>query len=244
LEESEQQQQQHSRPQFHQQQQAPIKRTLDPVTTGTSVLGIKYKDGVLMMADTLVSYGTLARFKNERRIAGIGKNTLLGATGEFSDFQNIIDLLDQLVTEEIVFDDGSKLSSREIHSYLGRVMYNRRNRFDPYYNQLVVAGSHQNQTFLGYVDLVGTTYEDTTIATGYGAYIARPLLRNAYRPDLTEEQATTVLNDAMRVLYYRDAQASNRVQLAKVTVEGWTIGEPYEISKTNWFELASLRYAY
>jgi 20S proteasome subunit beta 7 len=34
----------------------------------------------------------------------------------------------------------------------------------------------------------------------------------------------------MRVLYYRDCRASNRVQIAKVTTDGVVISEPYEIS--------------
>ena len=39
----------------------PMKRTQQPIVTGTSVLGIKYKDGVMLAADTLASYGSLAR---------------------------------------------------------------------------------------------------------------------------------------------------------------------------------------
>lgn len=36
-------------------------------------------------------------------------------------------------------------------------------------------------SFLGSVDLVGTTYEDKIMASGYGTYIAVPLLRREYR---------------------------------------------------------------
>jgi 20S proteasome subunit beta 7 len=32
---------------------APIQHTQQPIVTGTSVLGIKYKDGVMLAADTL-----------------------------------------------------------------------------------------------------------------------------------------------------------------------------------------------
>jgi len=64
---------------------------------------------------------------------------------------------------------------------------------------------------LGQVELLGTQYEDDTLATGFGAHIARPLLRNAYRPDLTEEEARKVILDCMRVLFYRDARTINKV---------------------------------
>lgn len=65
------------------------------------------------------------------------------------------------------------------------------------------------------MDLQGTCYESSTIASGYGAYIAQPLLRKAVEGKegtLTEQEATALLNDCLRVLYYRDARSLNRVR--------------------------------
>ena len=39
-----------------------------------------------------------------------------------------------------MWDDGNSLGPKEIHSYLTRVMYNRRNKFDPLWNTLVLGG--------------------------------------------------------------------------------------------------------
>jgi len=39
-----------------------------------------------------------------------------------------------------VTDDNAKLSASEIHSYLTRVMYNKRNKMNPLWNTLLVAG--------------------------------------------------------------------------------------------------------
>jgi len=36
--------------------------------TGTSVLGLAFKDGVVIAADKLGSYGSMARFRNISRI--------------------------------------------------------------------------------------------------------------------------------------------------------------------------------
>lgn len=54
---------------------------------------------------------------------------------------------------------------------------------------------HVLWSFLGYVDLHGTNYEDVTLATGYGSYLARPILRNVRqgRPNLSEEEARYVV---------------------------------------------------
>jgi 20S proteasome subunit beta 7 len=75
-------------------------------------------------------------------------------------------------------------------------------------------------SFLGYVDLLGTTYSSPTMATGFGAHIAIPLLREAYEakagiegdgPLLTEEEAEKLLEECMKVLFYRDARSMNKV---------------------------------
>ena len=70
----------------------PLTHTKRPIVTGTSVLGIQYKDGVMLAADTLGSYGSLARFKDLRRIRKVGARTLVGASGEYSDFQHILQI--------------------------------------------------------------------------------------------------------------------------------------------------------
>lgn len=42
-----------------------------PYVTGTSVLAIKYKDGILMAADTLAAYGSTKRYKSTERVCKV-----------------------------------------------------------------------------------------------------------------------------------------------------------------------------
>jgi len=70
----------------------------------------------------------------------VNDNTIIGAGGEYSDFQYILRLLDQLTTEDFAVDDGAKFEPKELHSYLGRVMYNRRSKINPLWNSVIVAG--------------------------------------------------------------------------------------------------------
>lgn len=62
--------------------------------TGTSVIGIKYDGGVLLAADTLASYGSLARFDDITRLHQAGPHTCVAASGDMSDFQQLQHLID------------------------------------------------------------------------------------------------------------------------------------------------------
>lgn len=68
-----------------------------------------------------------------------------------------------------------------------------------------------NCSTLGLCDHRGTQYESNTIASGYGGYLAQPLLRKAYKDDLTRDEAKEILETCMKVLFYRDARTINKV---------------------------------
>lgn len=77
--------------------QHPVSHTQQPIVTGTSVLGLRYKDGVMMATDTLASYGSLARFMNIERMHPLGEHTVLGASGDMSDMQYVLHELDKVL---------------------------------------------------------------------------------------------------------------------------------------------------
>jgi len=222
------------------------KRTTRPIVTGTSVLGVKYRDGVMLAADTLASYGSMAKYKNARRLVPVNSRTLIGAGGEYSDMQTISDLLrrnaleDRCTADSLYDEDNNEECAREVWSYLRAVMYNRRSKMNPLWNDIVVAGFSQNEDgstsdtpFLGVVDKIGTAYEDDVLATGFGSYLAMPIMREKARVDMEEGEARALLEDCLRILFYRDCRALNRVQIAKVTKDGQVlVSDPYELDTT------------
>ena len=143
--------------------------------TGTSVLAIKYKDGVMLAADNLgafysislayssadltafstspASYGSLARFKDIPRLQPVGSTTVVGAGGDMSDFQYLQRLLDELVIDEFTAQDGNELGPKEIHEYLSQVMYARRSKMNPLWNSLLVGGFKDGQRCVSYLVL-------------------------------------------------------------------------------------------
>jgi 20S proteasome subunit beta 7 len=214
----------------------PVTVTQNPIVTGTSVVALTYKDGIMMAADNLASYGSLARFRNIERLAPVGTHSVIGASGDISDFQFLRHKLESVMIKEHYADDGHILTTPNIFEYLFRLMYGRRSKMNPLWLELIVGGVTKGQKFLGYVNLQGTTFQSTTVATGYGAYIAQPILRKAVEgkeDTLTEEEAIEIINTCMRVLFYRDSRSINKLQRAKITEAGLEITDPYSLD-TEW----------
>ncbi|KAJ0170227.1 hypothetical protein K1T71_014155 [Dendrolimus kikuchii] len=205
-----------------------------PITTTTTVIGVKFDKGCVIAADTLGSYGSLARFRDCSRVLKVNDLILLGSGGDYADYQYLKDIIEQKIIDEQCVGDGLQLKPRSLYCWLTRVLYNKRSKMDPLWNNYIVAGIQDGEPFLGAVDKLGTAYEDAAIATGLGAYMATPLIRDAIdNGPLNEESAKALVRKCMEVLYYRDARAFARYQLGVVTASKVVVEEPTEI-KHDW----------
>ena len=152
--------------------------TTSPIVVGASVVGVKYADGILMCTDTLASYGSLARYKTLPRMASIGNSTLLGASGEYSDFQELVRLLRVKETEDFIEHDGLHLTPAHIASYTAFLMYQKRNKMNPLSNSVLVAGFVNCSSYLASVDLFGTHVMGEHLETGFASRIGKPIVES------------------------------------------------------------------
>ncbi|GHJ87911.1 hypothetical protein NliqN6_4313 [Naganishia liquefaciens] len=237
-----------------------VSHTQQPLVTGTSVLGLVFADGVMLAADNLASYGSLARFRDIQRLVPLestkSSSTCLAVGGDMSDFQYLQRQLESMIISErtqALGDDHPTLGPKQIYEYLSNLMYARRSKMDPLWNSMLLGGVKDGESFLGYVDLLGTTYSAPTLASGFGSHMAQPLLREAYEKRQAEgqrgekqgelmsrEEATAVLEDCMKVLYYRDARSLNKYQIATITADGVDISAS-KTSETQWKFAEGLR---
>jgi len=138
-------------------------------------------------------------------------------------------------------DDVTALSAQNLHTYLSKVMYKRRSDFNPLWNALLVAGlDDKKKPFLASVDLLGTTFSAPTLATGFGAHLAQPILRRAV-PDeeaaakLTKEEAIETIKQCMKVLFYRDARSMDQYSIAVIdTQSGVDLKESEKLEAQSW----------
>lgn len=135
---------------------------------------------------------------------------------------------------------AGQLNAANLHKYLSKLMYRRRNDFDPLWNQILVAGfDSASAPFLASVDLRGTTFTSPSLATGFGAMLAQPIMRRyaateADAARLTREEAVKVVKECMKVLFYRDARSLDRYSIAVVTKDGVELSEDEQLERQSW----------
>lgn len=66
------------------------------MVTGTSVLGVTFAGGVMLAADTLGSYGSLARFRSLSRVRKVMDSCAVAASGDVADFEYMERLFEYL----------------------------------------------------------------------------------------------------------------------------------------------------
>ncbi|KAB2578651.1 putative proteasome component pre4 protein [Lasiodiplodia theobromae] len=243
------------------QSNGPMQHTQQPIVTGTSVVAVKYKDGVVIAADNLASYGSLARFTDVKRLRVFNNKSVIGFGGDVSDMQYLDRLLtslsiredysqheaaeDDVSGEEQPLGSGASLNAKNLHTYLSKVLYRRRSEFNPLWNVLLIAGfDHDGKTpFLAHADLLGTTFSAPALATGFGAHLATPILRKrvpdeAAARELSRADAVQLVKDCMKTLFYRDARSLDRYSIAVVER-----GRDVELSENEQLENQSWAFA-
>ena len=68
------------------------------------MVGIQFKDGVLIAADILGSYGSLARFRNLERVMKVNDNIILGAGGDYADYQCLKSNIERKMYVKYIFN--------------------------------------------------------------------------------------------------------------------------------------------
>lgn len=176
-----------------------------------------------------------------KRLRTFNQLAVVGFGGDISDMQYLDRLLNSLDIKENYSSAGHTLNAKNLHTYLSKVMYKRRSDINPLWNQMLVAGLDGDDTpFLSSVDLLGTTFSSPTLATGFGAHLAQPLLRKLAEeesqvPNVTRDQAVKAIEECLKVLFYRDARSLDKYSIAVITkADGVELKENVQIEGQSW----------
>lgn len=211
--------------------------------TSSSIVGFRYKDGIVVASDTSLNYGSLKMIRDVKKYHFLSNGTLMIAKGEYSDFQELIKICEEEKNED------KKMGVREWIRFIQRVMYYSRTNFNLLNLSIIVAGydkkimrkevkinsleEFDSKLVFGVIDRIGNFYSDDVLGEGISAFISVPYIREHNITSMNKEQAIQLMKECMQTLYYRDCMADNHVKIVGIDKSGMWEDEPF-ILNGNW----------
>lgn len=197
-----------------------------PKKTGTTIVGVVFKDGVVLGADTRATNDTIVAEKNCAKIHYIASNIYCCGAGTAADTEYTTRLISsQLELHRL--NTGRQVRVVSATRLLKQYLF----RYQGYVSAaLVLGGVDLNGPYLGTVAPHGSTDKLPYVAMGSGSLAAMSVLEDRYKPDMSEEEAKKLVADAIRSGIFNDLGSGSNVDLCVITKDKTEMLRPYHVA--------------
>ena len=192
--------------------------------SGTSILGIICKDGIVMAADRRATAGNLVMSKNTQKAVQINDYLVTSGTGMASD----IELMKKIIAAELKLKElksKERPTIKEAANLIGMVAYKniRQPTMIPFIAGTLVAGFNEDGTCELYsVEPAGSVMKvddyDANFSSGMPFILG--LLERQWKKDLTVKQAVELAIEAIKSSTQRDVGSGSGIDVFTITKEG------------------------
>ncbi len=192
----------------------------EKILRGTTTIGLKTKDGVVLCADMRASAGYFIANNNTMKIQKIDDHAGMTMAGGVADAQNITDILRYHANihriqkqEPIPIKSLTRLTSLIFHQ----------NRGYPFIADILVGGYDNDGPALFNIDMFGSVEEKTYVATGSGSPVAYGLLEEEFREELTVEEAKLIAIRAVKAAIIRNIGTGDGINVSIIDKNGFRL---------------------
>ena len=192
----------------------------EKILHGTTTVGIKATDGVVLCADMRASAGYFIANNNTMKIQQIDDHAGMTMAGGVADAQNITDILRYHANlhriqknESIPIKSLTRLASLIFHQ----------NRGYPFMADILVGGYDKQGPALYNIDMFGSVEDKTYVTTGSGSPVAYGLLEEEYRNDLSVEDAKLVALRAVKAAITRNIGTGDGINVSIIDKNGFRL---------------------
>jgi len=192
----------------------------EKILHGTTTVGLKAKDGVVLCADMRASAGYFIANNNTMKIQKIDDHAGMTMAGGVADAQNITDILRYHANihriekqEPIPIKSLTRLTSLIFHQ----------NRGYPFIADILVGGYDNNGPALFNIDMFGSVEEKSYVTTGSGSPVAYGLLEEEFREDLTVEEAKVIALRAVKAAITRNIGTGDGINVSIIDKNGFQL---------------------
>jgi proteasome beta subunit len=188
------------------------------IKTGTTILGMVCKEGVVIATETRATMGTLIAHKGTKKLYKIDDNLALATAGLVGDLQ----VLARYLTAEANLYRLKRNINMPVESaatLLSNIMNQR--KFMPYYVQLILGGYDSTGGHVYSLDSAGGAIPDKYTAGGSGCPYVFGVLEDLFKDDLTNDQGIDIAIRAIRAAKNRDSASGGMTNIAVITKDGF-----------------------
>ena len=198
---------------------------------GTTTVGIRGKDFVVLAADKMASMGDLAADLNTQKVHPLSNYMALTTAGMVGDLQILTRFLKARINR-MKIEEGEEPHPRRIAIYLGTIL--NANKYTPYWVQLLLGG-YKDGPYLASIDMAGGVSDTEPImATGSGSPVAYGVLEANFKDNIDEKAAIKLAVQAIEAARMRNDYTGGRepgIDVAVIDKNGVRILTPEEVAK-------------
>ncbi len=199
---------------------------MDEIKTGTTTLGLVYKDGVILAGDRRVSAGNLV-FSHFEKINKLSKSMGIAMAGSVADVQALIKIMQSEIALYEV-RSGTRMSTKAAVGLFATILFN--NRFSLIGSGFIVGG-YDTKPEIFSLETAGSKIPDRYTSIGSGSVVALGVLESEYKDDMTEEEAIKLAHKAVSTAIKRDVYTGDGVDIVIVDKKGYRKLTEQELNK-------------
>ena len=192
--------------------------------TGTTILGIVCRDGVIMASDRRATAGNLILSKNTKKAVKINDYLVMSGTGNASD----IEMQKKIIAAQLKLKElksKKRPTVKEAANLIGMVTYQniRQPAMIPSIVGTLVAGFNEDGTTELYtIEPAGTAMkvDDYDANFGSGMPFVLGLLERQYKENMTIEEAAKLAVEAIKSSTQRDVGSGSGIDVFTITKDG------------------------
>ena len=191
----------------------------DKVLHGTTTVGIRTGEGVVLCADMRASAGYFIANNNTMKIQRIDAHAGLTLAGGVADAQNIVDVLRYHANMHRL-RRGSSIPIRSL-ARLTSLLFHQ-NRGYPFIADILVGG-YDSGPALYNIDMFGSVESKQFVTTGSGSPVAYGVLEDECHNEMTMADAKRVALTAVKAAIVRNIGTGDGINIAVMDREGFRL---------------------
>jgi proteasome beta subunit len=192
--------------------------------TGTTILGIVCKDGVVMAGDKQSTAGTIIMNKRAEKVVKLNDYLVFAGTGSVADIQR----LKKIAPAELRLKElraRSRPTVRQAANLIGTITYSSIRQMSPIPNIVgsLIGGFNEDGSFELYtIEPAGAIIkiEEYDANFGSGLMFVLGLLERQYKKDMTIKEGVELAVEALKASTQRDIGSGHGIDVFTITKDG------------------------